>query len=159
VHWTVSVESITDEFEYIRYGGKWEDFLQNLDAISKLGHKITFNMLHFILNYHSIFDCVDFLRNRGFHANSFVIGALLMPLYLNIRHLPDHVLQSIKHELMSRINQQPGYLLEDSYKNMLSYLDQPFEKNLLGSFDKLSQLDQRRGLDSTKIFSQLYQLV
>ena len=159
VHWTVSVESVTDEFEYIRYGGKWEDFLQNLDAISKLGHKITFNMLHFILNYHSIFDCVDFLRNRGFHANSFVIGALLMPLYLNIRHLPDHVLQSIKHELMSRINQQPGYLLEDSYKNMLSYLDQPFEKNLLGSFDKLSQLDQRRGLDSTKIFSQLYQLV
>jgi sulfatase maturation enzyme AslB (radical SAM superfamily) len=48
VHWTVSVESMGNEFEYIRYGGKWEDFLDNLSKIKKLGHKITFNM--FILS-------------------------------------------------------------------------------------------------------------
>ena len=113
-------------------------------------------MLHFLLNYDSIFDCVDFLKELGFHNNSFVIGALLTPEYLNIRHLPQNVLNSVKNKLQDRINQKPGYLLEDSYKNMLHYIDIPFEKNIKQSIDKLSELDQRRGVDSKKIFQNLY---
>jgi hypothetical protein len=115
-------------------------------------------MLHFILNYDSIFDCVDYFKGMGFHNNSFVIGALLRPDYLNIRHLPDSVLQSIKHKLEDRINAQPGYLLEDSYRNLLHYIQQPFKKNLSNSFDQLALLDQRRNLDSSKIFKDLYKL-
>jgi hypothetical protein len=61
-------------------------------------------------------------------------------------------------KLQSRINENPGYLLEDSYKNMLSYLDQPFEKDLAGSFDKIKTMDQRRNIDSSKIFTELYKL-
>lgn len=156
VHWTVSVESMEDEFEYIRYGGKWADFLDNLSKIKKLDHKITFNMLHFLLNYNSIFDCVDFLKDLGFHNNSFVIGALLKPDYLNIRHLPADVLNSVKLKLQNRIDQNPGYLLEDSYKNMLHYIDIPFDKNLSLSLDMLGELDQRRNIDSKKIFKDLY---
>jgi organic radical activating enzyme len=158
VHWTVSAETLSDEFEYIRYGGKWQDFIDNLKVINQLNHKITFNMLHFILNYDSIFDCVDYFKGMGFHNNSFVIGALLRPDYLNIRHLPDSVLQSIKHKLEDRINAQPGYLLEDSYRNLLHYIQQPFKKNLSNSFDQLALLDQRRNLDSSKIFKDLYKL-
>lgn len=158
VHWTVSVESIEDEFEYIRYGGKWQDFMDNLNVIKQLNHKITFNMLHFMLNYDSIFGCVDYFKNIGFHNNSFVIGALLTPEYLNIRHLPESVLQSLKTKLEFRINEAHGYLLEDSYRNMLHYIQQPFTKNLSESFDKLAELDLRRNLDSSKIFKDLYKL-
>lgn len=158
VHWTVSVETIEDEFEYIRYGGKWTDFLDNLKIISKLDHKITFNMLHFLLNYNSIFDCVDYFKRLGFHNNSFVIGALSYPLYLNVRHLPESVLQLIKRKLEIKINEAPGYLLEDSYRNMLHYIQQPFDKNLNDAFVKLTTLDQRRNLDSSKIFKDLYTL-
>jgi len=158
VHWTVSAETIEDEFEYIRFGGKWSDFLDNLKIINKLNHKISFNMLHFILNYDSIFECIDYFKKLGFHNNSFVIGALLNPDYLNIRHLPDDVLQSVKNKLEIRINEAPGYLLEDSYRNMLHYLQQSIEKNLANSFAKLAQLDQRRNLDSSKIFTDLYKL-
>ena len=158
VHWIVSVETLDDEFDYIRYGGNWNDFLENLAIINKLDHKISFNMLHFLLNYNSIFDCVDYFKTLGFHNNSFVIGALLRPDYLNIRHLPEHVLQSIKDKLENRINARPGYLLEDGYRNMLHYIQQPFEKNLGNSFDKLAKLDQRRNLDSSKIFKDLYKL-
>lgn len=156
VHWTVSVESMGNEFEYIRYGGKWEDFLDNLSKIKKLGHKITFNMLHFILNYKSIFDCVDFLKDMGFHNNGFVIGAMITPDYLNIRNLPESVLNSVKSELQYRIDQKPGYLLEDSYRNMLHYIDTPFEKNIKQSIDKLLEMDQRRGIDSKTTFKDLY---
>lgn len=156
VHWTVSVETQTQEFEYIRHGGSWQDFLDNLNKINQLGHKISFNMLHFLLNYNSIFDCVDFLKAQGFHNNSFVIGALLTPEYLNIRHLPQNVLNSVKNKLQDRIDQKPGYLLEDSYRNMLHYIDIPFEKNIMQSIDKLSELDQRRGVDSKATFKDLY---
>jgi sulfatase maturation enzyme AslB (radical SAM superfamily) len=156
VHWTVSVESMFDEFEYIRHGGSWTDFVTNLQYIQQLDHKISFNMIWFLLNPHSVFGCVDYLKSLGFHNNSFVIGALLGPEYLNIRHLPDSVLQLLQIELQNRIDQQPGYLLEDSYRNMLHYVQQPFEKNLAGSLQQISQLDQRRGLDSTNIFTDLY---
>lgn len=159
VHWTVSVETIEDEFEYIRYGGRWQDFQDNLKHIQALDHKITFNMLHFLLNYQSIFGCVDFLKSQGFHNNAFVIGALLEPEYLNIRHLPDSVLQSVKSILEARINEAPGYLLEDSYRNLLHYIEQPFKKDFLGSMAEIHTLDQRRKVDSSKIFKELYKIL
>lgn len=158
VHWTVSVETIEEEFEYIRHGGRWTDFLDNLNIIRKLDHRISFNMLHFLLNYQSVFGCVDFLKKLGFHNNSYIIGGMLEPLYLNIRHLPDTVLHSVRDTIQSKINQHPGYLLEDSYRNMLAYLNTPFEKNLKQSFAELSVLDQRRGLNSRDIFNELYKL-
>jgi len=156
VHWIVSVETMAEEFEYIRHGGNWTDFLDNLLIIKQLGHKISFNMLHFLLNYNSIFDCVDFLTAQGFHNNSFIIGALLNPDYLNIRHLPETVLNSVKSKLQDRINQKPGYLLEDGYQNMLYYISTPAEKNINLSIDKLAELDQRRGVDSKTIFKDFY---
>jgi hypothetical protein len=115
-------------------------------------------MLWFLLNYDTVFGCVDYLKELGFHNNSFVIGALLGPEYLNIRHLPQNMLNLLKTKLESKINEQPGYLLEDSYRNMLNYIEQPFEKNLTSAFKKLSVMDQRRGVDSSKIFTELYKL-
>jgi len=156
VHWTVSVESMDQEFEYIRYGGSWQDFLDNLYTIKQFNHKISFNMLHFLLNHVSIFGCVDFLKSQGFHNNSFIIGALTGPEYLNVRHLPQNVLNSVKKILIDRIDKQPGYLLENSYQNMLLHLDQPFDKNLAGAFEQLTEMDKRRKLDSRAIFKDLY---
>lgn len=158
VHWTVSVETIEQEFEYIRYGSSWQDFLDNLKTIQNCRHKISFNMLHFLLNYLSVFDCVDYLKGVGFHNNSFIIGPLLEPLYLNIRHLPDSVLNLTKKTLEQRINEHPGYLLEDSYHNLRRYLDQPFEKDLAGSIEQLAKLDQRRQVNSREVFKDLYKL-
>jgi MoaA/NifB/PqqE/SkfB family radical SAM enzyme len=159
VHWTVSIESQEQEFEYIRYGARWTDFLENLNTIRKLDHKITFNMLHFLLNYRSIFDCVDWLKGLGFHNNSFVIGALITPEYLNIRHLPKNVLNSIKQELQDRVSEQPGYLLENGYRNMLTYIDQPIKQNLPEAMKQLSIMDSRRNLDSKKVFKDLYSIL
>lgn len=159
VHWTVSVETVEQEFEYIRYGGRWEDFLQNLSVIRNLDHKISFNMLYFLLNFKSLFSCIDYLKALGFHNNSFIVGALLTPLYLNIRHLPESVLKSIEQTLIDRINDGPGYLLEDSYRNLLTYIQQPFDKDLSTSFQHIAALDQRRGLNSKEIFKDLYQLL
>jgi len=159
VHWTVSVETMKHEFEYVRYGGRWQDFLDNLKIITKLDHKVSFNMLYFLLNYRSIFDCIDYFLDQGYHPNSFIIGALLTPVELNIRHLPQRTLDSIKQLITDKLSKKPGYLLEDSYQNLLHYIDQPFEKNLGSGLKFLTELDGRRGIDSQKIFPDLYKIL
>ena len=157
VHWIVSVETIEEEYEYIRYGGTWQNFVDNLHIIKNLNHKISFNMLHFLLNYQSIFVCIDYLKGIGFHNNSFIAGALTSPEYFDLRHLPDDVLNKIKNTLQERINKSPGFLLENSYKNLELYLNKPINKNLSQSFNIIKQLDQRRSLNSRNIFKELYQ--
>jgi sulfatase maturation enzyme AslB (radical SAM superfamily) len=156
VHWIISVETMAEEYEYIRYGGNWNNFLDNLKTIQSLGHKISFNMLHFALNAMSIFKCVDYLKGLGFHNNSFVIGALLDPVHLNIRQLPSNMLNLVRNELIKRINEKPGFLLENGYQNVLAHIDQPFEKETNKVFEYLKNLDIRRKLDSSKIFKELY---
>jgi len=158
VHWTVSLETIEAEYEYIRYGGSWTDFLDSLTIIKSLNHKISFNMLYFLLNYRSLFDCVEYLQGLGFHNNSFIIGGIVTPEYLNVRNLPIGTINELKQEFSRRIDLGPGFLLENSYRNILSYLDEPWTKNLPASFNELSKLDQRRHLDSSKIFKELYAL-
>ena len=157
VHWIVSVESTEKYYEYIRYGGKWGNFCNNLKEIKKInGHKITFNMLYCILNYLEIFRCIDYLISLGFHNNSFVIGPLYGPEQYNILNLPDKKIQQARAELKRRLDSSPGFILEDGYKNLLKYLDTSFEKNIEESFLELRKLDERRKLDSRLIFRELY---
>ena len=159
VHWIISVDEMGAEFEYVRYGGKWEDFLDNLDQISKLDHKITFNMLHHLLNYRSLFDTVKFFKELGFHNNSFVIGALLQPDFLNIRHLPNTMLQSVERELQDWISQKPGFLLENSLRNVLQYIKTPVEKNIEYCLTHIAKMDRRRNINSRVVFAELYNLI
>lgn len=159
VHWTVSVESMCDQFEYIRYGGNWQDFLTNLHVINQTSHKITFNMLWFVLNHRSIFDCIDFLLAQGFHANSFVAGPLLEPRPFNIKNLSAYELDALRIILDDRISGNSGYLLEDSYRNMRHYLDVPFESDPAASIYQIRMLDHRRGLDSHIIFPEFYRAI
>lgn len=158
VHWTLSAESINEEFEYMRYGGKWAEFVENFELIKTLPHKITFNMVWCVLNYNGIFDCIDYFRNTGVHPNAFILTATLGPGWLDTRHLPDSVLQSIESQLLERINEQPGFLLEDGYRNLLAHIKKPFNKDTKGIFQQLTEIDQRRNLDSSKIFKELYNI-
>ena len=159
VHWTVSAESMAEQFEYMRYGGSWQDFLENLDLVRQLSHhKLTFNMTWGVLNYLSLFDTIDYFINNGFHQNSFILTALHGPGWLDARHLPKNVLQSLEELLLLRIVDNPGFLLEDGYRNLLKHIQQPFEQNFNATMYKIKELDNRRKLDSSKIFTELYQL-
>ena len=160
VHWTISIESIEEQYEYIRYHGVWKNFVENLNRIKNLGHTINFNMLYFIMNFQAIFPCIDFLKSQGFHSNSFVIGPLYEPLYMNVLNLPKHMLDEIKKELVKRIEQKPGFLLQNSYENILSYLTTTeFHANINKTKQQIQILDRRRKLDSRKLFPELYKVL
>ena len=161
VHWTVSLESIEEEYEYIRFGGRWKDFVDNIKTISKLkNHKISFNMLHLILNYMSIFDCIKFLQGLGFHNNSFVLGPVYNPVYLNIKNLPHQAKKQVKRKLEDLIDEKPGFLLQNGLENLLKYLtDSGFYANIEEVKKQIKIMDNRRIFDSEKVFPNLYKEV
>ncbi len=157
VHWTVSIEATGSEYEYIRHLGKWNDFIKNLDVLTTLKHKISFNMLHFILNYKSIHDCVDFLQSKGFHDNSFIIGPVSGPSWLNIMNLPEPMIDSIKKTLQEKLNGHPQGYLKNSYENLLKYYTTTqWQKNMKGFYYNIGKMDQRRKLDSKDVFHDLF---
>jgi radical SAM protein with 4Fe4S-binding SPASM domain len=157
VHWIVSMESTHEHYDYIRHGGRYERLIQNLAEIKKISsHKISFNMLHCVLNHLDIFKCIDTLSAMGFHNNSFVIGPVLKPMYLNIRNLPLTKLNRVREELEKRISQAPGFLLEDGYRNMLGHIDSPFDRNFKKTLAQLRTLDDRRGTSSRSVMPELY---
>lgn len=156
VHWTVSVETIEKQYEYVRYHGSWNSFLQNLKHIQKLDHKITFNMLYFILNYRSIFSTVDFLREMGFHENSFVIGPLYTPEYLNILNLPKNILNKVKNKLSNEIATSNHYL-RNSYENIYKYIsDTVWKKDIIYFQKQIKILDTRRNQSAREVFPELF---
>lgn len=160
VHWTVSVEATGKEYEYIRHHGNWQAFLDNLNVIKKLPHKISFNMLYFILNYRSLFDTIKYFQNLGFHNNSFVIGPLFSPLHLSVLNLPNTIIKNLISILQNKINQKPGFLLQNGYENLLQHLTEyKFHANIQTTKKELKIMDIRRKLHSQKIFLQLYEEV
>jgi len=157
IHWTVSVETIEEEYEYVRHHGSWKDFVTNLEIIRKLDHKISFNMLHFILNYDSIFDCVDYLKGKEFHDNSFIIGPLYTPERYNLLNLPKHMIDSVKEKLKNRLQGNPQGYLKNSYENLLYYFSNtPWEKNISLFLEATKTQDNRRNVNSRKVFTKLY---
>lgn len=156
VHWTISVESMNDEFEYIRHGGKWVDFLDNLEIIRKLDHKISFNMLWIPLNYLSIFDCINFLQELGFHENSFIVNGIEDPKPFDIRNLPDSVLDHLRTKLIDQMSKLDDYLLRNSYQNMLDFVNRPFVKDQASMLKYITRIDQLRNLRSKGVFPEFY---
>jgi radical SAM protein with 4Fe4S-binding SPASM domain len=156
VHWTVSMETIEKEYEYVRYHGSWKDFLTNLKQIQQLDHKITFNMLYFVLNYKSLFSTVDFFKQLGFHENSFVIGPLYRPDYLNVLNLPNSILDDIKKLLSLKIKTSEHYL-KNSYENILKYIsDTRWDKDIKSFKKNISLLDIRRKQSAEETFPDLF---
>ena len=156
VHWTVSVETIEEQYEYVRYHGSWNDFLKNLKQIQKIDHKITFNMLYFILNYKSIFSAVNFFKDVGFHENSFVIGPLYNPKYLNILNLSDNILSELKNKFSDEIATSNHYL-KNSYENILKYISKTqWKKDIFYFKEQIKILDTRRNQSAKAVFPELF---
>lgn len=154
VHWIVSCESIGAEYEYIRYHGNWNNFVNNLDHVKSLDHKISFNMLHTILNYQSILECVDHFKDRGFHDNSFIMGPLFGPLYFSVRHLPQPVLEETIQKFEARKAHATDNL-KNGLENCLNFMRSPHTKNIQLFEYFVNRLDKRRKQDWRKTFPKL----
>jgi radical SAM protein with 4Fe4S-binding SPASM domain len=160
VHWTVSVDGIGDEFEYVRYGGVWPKFLLNLQQLREDFDKINFNSTWCILTAFGTLECIDYLQNLGFHENTFIVNPLDNPIQWHVGNLPDTTLDELKQKILAKLDQSdPKYSLYNSLNLMLNYLSIPIKKNLQSTIDNLQKIDSRRNTDSKKIFTNLYNLI
>jgi radical SAM protein with 4Fe4S-binding SPASM domain len=157
VHWTVSVDGIGAEFEYVRYGGSWRRFIENLQQLRIDFEKINFNSTWCIMTSHGVLECINFLQNLGFHENCFIVNPLDNPPEWHVANLPDHALDQLKQQILNKLGQSdPSYALYNSLSLMLNYVSIPFNKNIQATFDALNKIDLRRNIDSSKIFTELY---
>jgi radical SAM protein with 4Fe4S-binding SPASM domain len=162
VRWTISIDNIGQEFEYLRYGGNWNKFIKNLGILTQDFGKesINFNSVWCALNSKSVFNCIDFLlTDMGFHENAIIVNPLEDPLWLDVNNLSDKWLEEIRNELITRIEQSnPQYCLNNSLTLMLNYISQPnFIKDISKTIDSLKTIDDRRNLNSKLIFPEVYQ--
>lgn len=157
VQWTVSIDNIGEEFEYVRYGSNWTTFVKNLNQLQTDFDKINFNSVWFILNATGIFDYIDFILDQGFHENSIIINPLDYPKYWHINNLSEKTLDQIRIKIKNKLTTpNPIYSLYNSLNLMLNYTEMPHKKNITATFAHLDELDKRRGLNSRAIFKDLY---
>ena len=79
-------------------------------------------------------------------------------------HDEDCVIREFKNQQIGQvsrvdfvpINKKPGFILQNSYENILKYLNEPFDKNLKGTYNNLKMLDERRNINSEMVFPKLY---
>jgi radical SAM protein with 4Fe4S-binding SPASM domain len=160
VHWTVSVDNVGEQFEYVRYGGSWKTFTQNLQQLRQDFEKINFNSVWFVLNGIQIFDCIDYLLDQGFHENTIIVNPLDSPDHWHVCNLPEYHLDKIRQKIKSKLLMaDTKYSLYTSLTLMLNYMETPFKKNINSAIAELAILDQRRNLDSKAVFADLYKLI
>ncbi len=166
-HWIVSFDDMEDRYNYIRYPGNWNNFYSNLLSLKNaVGvDNISFSMTYTSLNAKTIFQAIKTLTKEGFEKNCFniyYVHAGQKKDFLDPRSLPqtyiDETVSIIKQNLID--NNTPLYNSKDErYNNQLNTLisflnnNSNYKSTLL---QDLQILDQRRNLDSKKIFPDIY---
>jgi len=156
VLWTVSAESTNERFNYIRNGGDWNSFINNLENIKKLGHKIRLNSVFFIGSLATIFDNIEyFIVNHN--VTDITINQLSGHSYLR----PRNAGSELKEKTLARLEKLLASGLvtpqSNSYYNILRCqreLQLPVD-NDTGYIKYFDQLDQLRNTNWRKIFSEL----
>ena len=92
----------------------------------------------------------------GFHENSFVIGPLYTPKYLNILNLPKNILNELKNKFSSEIVLSNHYL-QNSYENILKYISSAsWNKDISYFQEHIKILDTRRKQSAQAVFPELF---
>jgi molybdenum cofactor biosynthesis enzyme MoaA len=156
VKWLISVESMRDQFEYIRYPAKWNDFAENLTYLRAQNtiHEISFHMVLTALNGLEFWNTVDWLIAQGFDLQKMIATLYNNGVYpgpLDVRNLPTEHQQQI----LDRMCSNPAYKKIAGWQNVYDYLsaNQTIDTKL---WNYLADLDKRRNLNSQIVFSEVY---
>lgn len=86
-NWNISVENVGDQFEYIRHGAKWNQFLKNMDFIAeKWPDTVTLLMVYGIFSASTIDKTIKFFHERG--VKKFVLQSLSRHPELDVIGMP-----------------------------------------------------------------------
>jgi organic radical activating enzyme len=158
VLWTVSSESSNERFNYIRNGGNWEIFLNNLNNIKNLGQNIRLNSVFFVGSLSSIFDNIEYFITEH-NVSDITINQLSGHEYLLARNAPE----KLKMQTLDRLNKLVDSSLIEFQSNLYyNILRCKKELNLPindhhGYIEYFDNLDRIRNTNWRKIFVELVQ--
>lgn len=140
-----SIDGIEENAEYTRSGTDWQRVEYNLQKLIELSHSTpSINLLigptiH-ILNVFHFPALVNKLLKMNVHPGKFVVSNLLWPDHLKIALLPNNLKDQLKLEYAKQLetinNLQIRGIVEEKYKSILYFLDQPTNKKDLTQFVK-----------------------
>jgi len=155
--WLISAEARDQRFDYIRYGGSWTEFERNLAQIRRdfKPGQIGFNAVLCTLNAIDIWRFVDWAFEIGFTPEQMSINMhhqAASPWHgLDCRNLSEALTHIVKKS--SNDSRYDGIT---NISGLRTALDQPVEINPTLFQDFVKEIDQRRGLESRKIFPEIY---
>ena len=145
--WTISIDAIKEDYEYIRYPGNWDIFSNNLAYLYSKTTNIDYNMTWSVLNAYSIFEATDFLQqNFNCPDSVFVIQPIFNPRALQVNNLSSQTLDNIKIEIKERMQKCNSSLYKNSLESMLSSLDLTTNKRFNKTLKFLNVINKQRSL-------------
>jgi radical SAM protein with 4Fe4S-binding SPASM domain len=158
LQYTISIDSIEKNYEYLRWPQKWSEFVKNLKIIMQEIEVFNFNITLTAFNHQNLFKTIDYLLDCGFHQNSFIIKHCVDPAWGNMNHLPNEKLDWVAETCKKYIEKlDKQFFLAKALRGVLNFIDKDFEKDLMLAINELQQLDKIRGLDSRSVFPELYE--
>jgi len=156
VLWTVSAECQGEQFNYVRNGGNWDQFLHNLNTVKALGHQVRLNLVWFVANVTSMFNTIEyFVKEHG--IRDITINQLAGHDYLRARHAPADLKQQAQEQLDRLL--ASGLIEEKSnvWYNIArcSRELEIAESNPVGYAEYFDRLDQLRGTNWRQVFPEL----
>ena len=157
VKWTISVDAIESQYNYIRWPGDWTTFVQNLNTLQRHNKDINFNMVWCALNSTGLFDCIDFLNSQGFQENMYIIQCLANPPELDVRNLPQDQILHLKNTVSQRLQTaNSSQWFAKCLTTMYNFLDSKSNSNVEDLRKFLETIDTRRNLNSQLVFPHIY---
>jgi radical SAM protein with 4Fe4S-binding SPASM domain len=154
--WTISIDNIGEDYEYVRYPGNWDNFLSNLTYLYSKTKNIDYNMTWSVLNAFTIFDAIDFLQTKFLCPDSvFVIQPIFIPKSLQIGNLSDDTLDQLKLIIQERALKCTSNLYKNSLQSMMSCLELPTPKKLNKTIKYLDIINRQRLLSFPKSLTNL----
>ena len=156
VLWTVSADCMGEKFNYVRHGGNWDQFLNNLKTIKPLGHGIRLNLVWFVGSVGSLSDTIRyFVQEHG--ITDITINQLYNHQYLRARHAPVEIKQLARKQIHQLLTS--GLIEEKSntWYNIARCTQEleTAEFDPSGYVEYFNHLDQLRGTNWRKAFPEL----
>jgi hypothetical protein len=173
VKFNFSVDAFGARNDYIRYPSKWEDVVANLKRLDDTPENITVNIACAVqlLNVITVAELVHWKESMNFKKINLppygagLIGTHLvyLPSYLNVRVLPKHLKDKVKHnvEYFCSRRATDAEFIQNPYglkrwQGLVQYMmAEDWSHKIPMLLDYLEVTDERRGTDFRKIFTEL----
>lgn len=149
VDFLLSVDDIGERYEILRYPGKWDIFVKNMEIIKQQNYRV---MAYNALSSLNIFYCIDFYKwatkNFGIEVHSQFVTDKEM---LDISYLPQHA----KDIVLGKIANYKGKIFE-SIRAKLNINKNDCSKELI---KYITDLDNLRKTNYPKTFKQWWTVI